>query len=174
MADGRFRPLAKTRFGPGTPETGPNRVFALKTPPSYEKRVAWVHPAWPARRSFWVSVYKWTDHFGPLGPEKRPKRPVSGHQREKPNQRLRRHRNFGRFTRWNISDQFINGPVTEFLPVASGHFQPLAKTRFGPGTPETGPNRVFALKTPPSYGKRVAWVHPAWPSHRSFWVSVYK
>ena len=36
-------------------------------------------------------------HFDPLEPEKRPKRPVFGHQRKKPNRRLRRHRNFGRF-----------------------------------------------------------------------------
>ena len=27
----RFRPFPKTRFGPGTPKTGPNRVFASKT-----------------------------------------------------------------------------------------------------------------------------------------------
>ena len=33
-------------------------------------------------------------HFDPLEPEKRP---VFGHQRKKPNRRLRRHRNFGRF-----------------------------------------------------------------------------
>ena len=36
--------------GPGTLETGPNRVFALKTLPSYGKRVTWVHLARPARR----------------------------------------------------------------------------------------------------------------------------
>ena len=104
VADGRFWPFPETRFGPWAPETGPNGVFALKPPQSYGKRVAWVHPARPARRSFWVRSKKWTLHFGPLGPEKRPKRPVSGHQREKPNQRLRRHRNFSRFTRWNFSD----------------------------------------------------------------------
>jgi len=58
VADGRFQPFPVTRFGPWAPETGPNGVFALKTPPLYGKWVAWVHPAWPARRSFWVSVYK--------------------------------------------------------------------------------------------------------------------
>ena len=51
----------------------------------------------PAHRSFWVSIKKCTSHFDPLEPEKRPKRPVFGHQRKKPNRRLRRHRNFGRF-----------------------------------------------------------------------------
>merc|ERR1712218_194449 len=90
--------------GPGTPETGPNRVFSFLTQQLYGKRVTWVHPARPARCSFWVRCKKWTLHFGPLGPEKRPKRPVSGHRREKPNRRLRRHRNFGRFTPWNHPD----------------------------------------------------------------------
>ena len=65
---GRFQPFSKTCFGPGAPETGPNGVFALKPPQSYGKRVAWVHPARPARRSFWVRYQKWTLHFGPLGP----------------------------------------------------------------------------------------------------------
>ena len=51
----------------------------------------------PAHRSFWVSIKKCTSHFDPLEPEKRPKRPVFGHQRKKPNRRLRWHRNFGRF-----------------------------------------------------------------------------
>ena len=55
------------------------------------------------------SRQKWVSHFGPLGHEKRPKWPVSGDRREKPNRRLRRHQNFGRFTRWSFSDWFING-----------------------------------------------------------------
>ena len=101
MAFGRFRPFPKTRFGPGTPETGPNRVFAAETQQLYGKRVTWVHSGRPARRSFWVRCKKWNLHFGPLGPEKRPKRPDSGHRREKPNRRLRRHRNFARSTPWN-------------------------------------------------------------------------
>ena len=87
MADGHFRPFPVTRFGPWAPETGPNGVFAHETPQSYGKRVAWVHPARPARRSFWVSGQKCMSHFGPLGPEKQPKRPVSGHRQ------LRQHQN---------------------------------------------------------------------------------
>ena len=43
MAFGRFWPFPKTRFGPGTPETGPNRVFAAETQQLYGKRVTWVH-----------------------------------------------------------------------------------------------------------------------------------
>ena len=67
---------------------------------------------------------KWFSHFGPLGPEKRPKRPVSGHRREKPNRRLRRHRNLLRFTRWNFSDWFINGPATtRFSPKTHFHLR---------------------------------------------------
>ena len=50
---------------------------------------------------------------------------------------------------------FINGPATEFHPVAFGRFQPFSRTHFGSGTPKTGPNRLFALQTQPSYGKRV-------------------
>merc|ERR1712020_739203 len=92
VAFDRFWPFPKTRFGPGTPETGPNRVFSFLTQQLYGKRVTWVHPARPARCSFWVRCQKCMFHFGPLGPEKRPK------LREKPNRRLRRHRNFGRFT----------------------------------------------------------------------------
>ena len=109
----------------GTPKTGPNRVYALETQQSYGKRVTWVHSAQPASRSFWVAYHKCMSHFGSLGPKKRAKRPVSGHQREKPNQRLRRHQNFGDFTRWNFSDWFINGPATTRFS---------AKTRFHPPT----------------------------------------
>ena len=50
---------------------------------------------------------------------------------------------------------FINGPATEFHPVAFGRFQPFSRTHFGSGTPKTGPNRLFVLQTQPSYGKRV-------------------
>ena len=45
MAFGRFWPFPKTRFGPGTSETGPNRVFAAETQQLYGKRVTWVHLA---------------------------------------------------------------------------------------------------------------------------------
>ena len=73
-----------TRFGPGTPETGPNRVFALKTPPSYVKRVSWVHPAWPARRSFWVCIKSGRPILAPQGPkngQNGPFRAISGKNR---------------------------------------------------------------------------------------------
>ena len=70
-------------FRPGGPRTSPNRVFALKTPQSYGKRVTWVHSAQPACHSFWQSIKKSVSHFGPQGPKKWPRRPVSGHQLEK-------------------------------------------------------------------------------------------
>jgi len=63
---------------------------------SYGKRVNWVHSDQTAHLSFWVSVKKCDIHFGFLGPEKRPKRPVLGHRRENPNRWLRQ-QNFGRF-----------------------------------------------------------------------------
>ena len=97
-------PSALQWFSVGDLKTGPNRDFVSKTQQLYGKRVTWVHSARPEHRSFWVSRQKWNLHFGPLGPEKRPKRPVLGHRREKPNRRLRRHRNFGRFTPWNHPD----------------------------------------------------------------------
>ena len=85
VAFGCFRAFPKTLFGPGTPETGPNRVFASKTQQSCGKRVTWMHSARPVHRSFWVRCKKCMFHFGPPGPKKLPKRPDSGHRREKPN-----------------------------------------------------------------------------------------
>ena len=58
-----------------------------------------------------------------LGSEKRPKRPVLGHPREKLNRLLRRHRNFGRSSSWYFPDWFINGP-------AAARFSP--RIRFHP------------------------------------------
>ena len=75
---------------------------------------------------FWdkVSLKKWYSDFGHLGPGKRS---VSGHQREKPNQRLRRHRNFGRSNRWNFMDWFTNVFLRKsvFTPVSM--YQPAPK-----------------------------------------------
>ena len=69
-----------------------------------------------SRCSFWVSVYKCDSHFWPLRPKKWPKQPFWGNRRQKLNQRQRRHRNNGRFTRWNFSDPFIDAPaMTHFL-----------------------------------------------------------
>ena len=91
--------------GPIGPK-GPEGTFR-----PFGKRVTWVHLARAQHRSFWVRTQKWTLHFGPLGPEKRPKRPDSGHRREKPNRWLRRHRNFARSTPWNRPDWWKNGPL---------------------------------------------------------------
>ena len=63
-----------------------------------------MHSARPAHRSFWASTNKWNLRFGPLGPEKRPNRPDSGHLQEKPTWRLRSHQNFGRSPPWNCPD----------------------------------------------------------------------
>merc|ERR1712020_387746 len=60
----------------------------------------------------------------------------------------RSQRNFGRFTPWSFPDSWINGPAAYFLPVAFDRFSPFPKTRFGPGTPEMGPNRVFFFSDP--------------------------
>ena len=107
--------MAKRAFGyfsPGTPGTGPNRVFSSKTQYLCGKRVTWVHVAHPVHHSFWVRYQKCMFHLGPLGPEKQWKRPVLGGQREKSNWRLRPHRNFGRLTPWNRPDWWKNGPAT--------------------------------------------------------------
>ena len=64
-------------------------------------------------------------------------RPFWGHRREKPNLWLRSHRNVGCFTHLHFPDSFIDGPATEFLPVAFGHFRPFPRTCFCPGTPGT-------------------------------------
>ena len=112
-----LRPFPKTRFGPGTPETGPNCVFAQETQQSYGKRVTWVHSARPVHRSFWVRYQKWTLPFGPLGPEKRPKQPVSGHRREKNNRRLQGHRNFGLMNKRPATARF--SPTIRFPPPTS-------------------------------------------------------
>ena len=78
-----------------------------------------------SRYSFWVSVNKCDSYFWPLRAKKWPKRPFWGNQRQKLNQRQRRHRNNGHFTRWNFSDPFIDAP-------AMTHF--LQKIRFHPPT----------------------------------------
>ena len=94
--------LRDPKTGPFGSHAGPKRGSIPQIVSG--KRVTWVHSARLARRRFWVRYQKWVFHFCPLGPEKRPKRPGSGHRREKPNRRLRRHRNFGRFTPWNHPD----------------------------------------------------------------------
>merc|ERR1711902_452284 len=114
---------------------------------------------------------------GPLvapGAQKGPKGPFWGHPRKKQDRQARSQRNFGRFTPWGFQDSCINGPATQFLPVAFGHFRQFPETRFGPGSPETGQNRIFSSKTQYLYGKRVTWVHSACPVHRSFWVRYHK
>ena len=71
---------------------------------------------------YWVRCKKWNLHFGPLGPEKRPKRPDSGHRREKPNRWLRRHRNFARSTPWNRPDWWKTARYSPFF--AENQFSP--------------------------------------------------
>ena len=111
---GRFPKHILAR-GPPKAKKGPNRIFALKTPQYFGKRVIWVHSAQPALCSFWVSTQKWYLNFWPLRPEKRPKGPALGNQQRKTNQRLRRHQNFSFNTRLNFSDWFINGPAATRL-----------------------------------------------------------
>ena len=83
---------------------------------------------------------------GPLGPKKGPKRPFWGPRRKNQNVGLRSHQNCGRFGT-NLS------PVALFVPELRSFSQwppvffcRFPKTCFGPRTPETGPDRVFALK----------------------------
>ena len=54
----------------------------------------------------------------------------------------------------------------EFHPVAFDCFRPFSRTRFGPGPHKRAQiDRVFALQTQQSYGKRVTWAYQKWTLH---------
>ena len=101
---------------------------------------------WLTNWYFWIGP-------GPPGAQKQPKGPYWGHPQEKQIDDLKA-TEISFVLPFGFSG-FINGPATEFHPVAFGRFQPFSRTHFGSGTPKTGPNRLFVLQTQPSYGKRV-------------------
>ena len=80
--------------------------------------------------------------------QKRAKKALLGPSTEKSECRAAKPPKLRSFWHQPISGSSFRFRATEFLPVASGRFLPFPKMRFGPGTPETGPNRIFANRPP--------------------------
>ena len=69
--------ISQNAFRSKDPQTGPNHIFAFKTQQQWlGKWITWENSGQSVQRSFWVSRQKCDIHFGP---DKRPKRLVSGH-----------------------------------------------------------------------------------------------
>ena len=80
--------------------------------------------------------------------QKRAKKALLGPPTEKTECTSAKPPKFRSFWHQPISGSSFRFRATEFLPVASGRFLPFPNMRFGPGTPETGPNCIFANRPP--------------------------
>ena len=83
----------------------------------------------------------------PWGP-KRAKKALLGPPTEKMECTAAKPPKFRSFWHQPISGSSFRFRATEFFPVASGRFLPFPNMRFGPGTPQTSPNRIFANRPP--------------------------